>query len=86
MNYFEHFGIPMSFLIDEKELKRLYLTMSRKLHPDYYTLEDSMTQEAILERSSLNNEAYKVLKNPVSRMRYILDQKGVFQILLYLIL
>ena len=51
--------------------------MSRKLHPDFYTLDDQMTQEAILERSSLNNEAYKVLKHPFTRMKYILEEKGV---------
>ncbi|NNF34834.1 MAG: Fe-S protein assembly co-chaperone HscB [Saprospiraceae bacterium] len=76
MNYFEHFGIPMSFLIDEGELKKKYLAMSRQLHPDFYTLEDHITQEIILEKSSLNNEAYKVLKDPMSRMKYILELTG----------
>lgn len=76
MNYFEHFGIQMSFLIDEGDLKKRYLAMSRKLHPDFYTLDDHITQEIILEKSSLNNEAYKVLKNPMSRMKYILELTG----------
>ena len=66
----------MSFLIDEVDLKKRFLAMSRKLHPDFYTLDDRITQEIILEKSSLNNEAYKVLKDPMSRMKYILEVTG----------
>jgi len=66
----------MSFLIDEGDLKKRYLAMSRKLHPDFYTLQDHITQEIILEKSSLNNEAYKVLKDPMSRVKYILEVTG----------
>jgi len=73
MNYFELYDIPVAFDIDESELRRRYLDISRASHPDFHTLGTEEEKEKALEKSTLNNEAYKVLKNKMSRTKYILE-------------
>ncbi len=77
MKYFEIFGLKPSFHLDESELRKQFLVNSKKYHPDFHTLESEEAQEKILALSSLNNEAYKVLKDKVKRMAYILSEKGL---------
>ncbi len=77
MTFFELYEIPISFKVDKKALKKKFYTLSRKFHPDFYTLEGEEKQAEILELSSLNNKAYKVLSNFDKRMKYVLDLKGV---------
>ncbi len=77
MNYFELYDIPVSFKVDKKALKRKFYELSRKFHPDFYTLEDEAKQAEILALSSLNNEAYKALTDFNKRMKYVLDLKKV---------
>jgi molecular chaperone HscB len=77
MNYFEFFEIPISFKLDEAELKRTFYANSKKYHPDFYTLESEEKQMEVLELSTLNNNAYKTLSDFDKRMKYILDVKGI---------
>lgn len=76
MNYFEFFDLPVSFLIDQADLKRKFYINSKKYHPDFYTLETEERQAETLELSTLNNQAYKTLSDFDLRMKYILDLKG----------
>ncbi len=76
MNYFEFFDIPVSFLLDEAQVKRTFYQNSKKYHPDFYTLESEEKQMEVLEMSTLNNEAYKTLSDFDKRMKYILEIKG----------
>lgn len=77
MNYFEFFDIPVQFQLDEAQLKRQYYVNSKKYHPDFYTLESAEKQAEILQLSTLNNEAYNTLANFDTRMRYVLQLKGI---------
>ena len=77
MNYFEFYNIPVSFKVDNAALKAIFYSNSKKYHPDFFTLENDEKQAEILELSTLNNEAYKTLKDFDKRMKYILDQKGI---------
>lgn len=77
MNYFELYDIPESFTIDQAVLKKKFLELSRKYHPDFYTLYGEGDQEDALKMSVLNNEAYKTLKNKNLLTAYILELHGV---------
>jgi len=79
MTYFDLYNIPVSFTINKAALKKQYYALSREYHPDFYTQESETKQAEILELSSLNNEAYKVLRNFDKRMKYILGLKGVIE-------
>lgn len=77
MDYFEWFQLPEGFYIDEEALRKQYLQNSRRFHPDFHSLSEAAEQAEALEKSTLNNEAYKTLKDFDSRMRYILEKHGL---------
>jgi molecular chaperone HscB len=73
MNYFEFYELPEAFDIDEKAVKNKFYQLSKKYHPDFYANEDEAKQQEILELSTLNNKAYKVLSDRNKRIEYILQ-------------
>ena len=79
MTFFEFYDIPVSFLPDERLVKRRFYALSKKYHPDFYTLESEEKQAEILELSTFNNEAYKCLSDFDRRMKYILEVEGVLE-------
>ncbi len=77
MNYFEFYGILVSFKVDEAALRKQFYALSKKYHPDFYTLATDEEQAEALRLSTLNNEAYKVLNDFDKRMQYILKEKEI---------
>jgi molecular chaperone HscB len=77
MNYFSLFDINEGFYLDEKALKKRYYILSKKYHPDHYTLSVADEQLAALDKSALINEAYNTLVDFDSRMHYILQMHEV---------
>ena len=79
MNYFEFFEIPVSFFPDEADLRQRYLKNSKLYHPDFHTLAPAAQQSEVLEKSTLNNQAYLTLADFEKRLKYILELKGVLE-------
>lgn len=77
MNYFSFYNLPESFLVDEKAVQTKYYAFSREYHPDFYTMEPQEKQQEILEKSTLNTNAYRTLSHADRRMKYILEQHGL---------
>jgi molecular chaperone HscB len=63
--------------LDVVALEKQFYTMSRKLHPDRFAGKPAAEQEAALAQSSLLNDAYRTLKDPISRTQYLLKLEGV---------
>jgi molecular chaperone HscB len=76
-DYFTFFGFPRKLNIDEKQLEREFYDLSRKLHPDVYAQAENREQQWSLEQSSLLNDAYRALKDPIKRTEYLLRLEGV---------
>jgi molecular chaperone HscB len=72
MNYFDFYGIPEAFQLNEGAIKKKFYELSKLYHPDFYTNESEEKQQEILELSTLNNKAYQTLSNPAKRLEYIL--------------
>jgi len=72
MNYFEFYGLPEAFTLDEALIKKKFYQLSKEYHPDFYANEDDAKQQEILELSTLNNKAYQTLLSPAKRLEYIL--------------
>ncbi len=77
MNFFEFYGLPVAFKVDASALRSAFLQNSKKYHPDFHTLAGDAEQAEMLERSTLNNEAYKTLADEDRRMRYVLEINGL---------
>jgi molecular chaperone HscB len=76
-NYFEFYGLPIKFFIDENQLRQKYLTISRSNHPDFFA-NDTEKQEEVMKTSAFNNKVYSTLKTFDSRLEYILAQSGLY--------
>lgn len=77
VDYFTFFGLPRKLNVDVTNLEREFYQLSRKLHPDLYSVADPREQEWSLEQSSLLNDAYRTLKDPIKRTEYLLRLEGV---------
>ena len=76
MNFFEYYNLSMSFHVDEGELRKAFHQKSKIHHPDLYLGDDEKYNQA-LEESGRNNKAYEALKSFPSRVKYILEEKGL---------
>src|SRR5664279_5009360 len=76
-DYFQVFGLPRRFTIDTPGLERAFYRLSRKLHPDVYARASEEEQDWSLRNASLLNDAYRTLKDPISRTEYLLRLEGV---------
>lgn len=76
-DYFVFFGLPRKLTIDLADLERRFRELSRQFHPDYFYNATTAERLASLERSSYLNDAYRVLRQPVDRVEYLLKLEGV---------
>src|SRR3990172_5051254 len=75
-DYFTFLGVPRKLNLDGEELDRLFRVLSRQFHPDYFYNRDPAERHASLARSSYLNDAYRTLRQPVSRIAYLLELEG----------
>src|ERR1700691_6216598 len=76
-DYFVMFGLPPKLDLDAQALEKQFYRYSRKLHPDVHARASQQEQEWSLAQASLLNDAYRTLKNPLERTRYLLKLEGV---------
>lgn len=76
-DYFSFFALPQELQINENELEQLFHQLSWKLHPDNFVKASEFERNLALERSSELNDAYRTLRDPVSRVEYLLLRAGV---------
>lgn len=76
MNYFELFEMPFSLKTDAVYVKKKFLELSRKFHPDFYTTSSEEEQEMALEKAALINRAYKIFSNTDETIFYFLQLNG----------
>ena len=75
-DYFSFFDLRPAPTVDQAALKKAFYANSKRFHPDFHTLSDAETQADILEKSTLNNRAYKVLADDDQRLKHLLELKG----------
>jgi len=75
--YFDMFSLPRKLTIDMAALERDFYKLSRQLHPDLYARKSAEEQAWSLRQSSLLNDAYRTLKDPVARTAYLLKLEGI---------
>lgn len=76
-DYFAFMGLPHRLNIEAAELERRFRALSRQFHPDFFYNATTAERRASLERSSYLNDAYRTLRDPVTRLQYTLQIEGL---------
>ena len=77
VDYFAFFGLPRKLTVDVPQLEKDFYELSRKLHPDLSARASAREQEWSLEQSSMLNDAYRTLRDPIKRTQYLLRLEGI---------
>ena len=76
-NHFELFGLVPGYALEPERLERAYLEIQARIHPDRFAHAGDAERRASMQWTTRVNEAYRTLKDPVERARYLLELKGV---------
>src|SRR5450432_2081383 len=77
VDYFTFFGFPRKLNLDTALLEKEFYALSRRLHPDVFGQAEDQERAWSLEQSSMLNDAYRTLKDPMKRTEYLLRLEGV---------
>lgn len=75
-NYFSFFKIPSKFHLNLSQLENKFYELSRKFHPDFFSQASEQEHRYSTERTSMLNDAYRTLKDPIKRANYLLTLQG----------
>jgi molecular chaperone HscB len=75
-DYFTFFGLERKLQIDAGALQKRFYELSKQWHPDRFSRSPAEDQNQALEATSILNDGYRTLKDPVKRAEYLLAQEG----------
>ena len=76
-SHFELFGLPPAFAVDAAALDRAYREIQSRVHPDRFAHAGDAERRASMQWTTRVNEAYRILKSPLQRAKYLLELNGV---------
>lgn len=76
-NYFQLFGLPVVFRIDNDKLEKKYRELQLLLHPDRYATAGDKERRMAAQAASYVNDAYRTLKDECERAAYLLKLGGM---------
>lgn len=77
MTYFEVFSLPTKLALDTASLEKSFYKLSREYHPDRFASKSAEEQAEATDKSSLLNDAYRTLRDPIRRTEYLLELEGI---------
>ncbi|EJK2116194.1 co-chaperone HscB [Vibrio navarrensis] len=77
MNHFELFGLPTQYQLDGSLLSSQFRELQKRFHPDNFATASERDRLLAVQKAAQINDAYQVLKHPISRAEYLLAQNGV---------
>ena len=75
-DYYDLLGIERRLKLSADDLQKRFYELSRQLHPDHFMRKSETERQYSLDASSILNDAYRALKDPVKRAQYLLSQEG----------
>jgi len=76
-DHFSLLGLPRSFRIDPQHIESAWKKVALAVHPDRFATRSAAEKRVAMQWSSQANEAYRILKDPMSRARYLCELAGV---------
>ena len=76
-NLFEILRLTPTFVLDAKALEASYFAAQRLVHPDRLVGKPDAERVAAFGRAELVNDAYDMLKNPLTRAQHLLELQGI---------
>jgi molecular chaperone HscB len=76
-NHFELFGLQPRFRLELAELERAYRSIQSRVHPDKFVHASDAERRRSMQSATQVNEAYRTLKSPLARARYLLALREV---------
>jgi molecular chaperone HscB len=77
MQFYEALGLEPKLALDPEELKKHFYERSRQWHPDRFSRASAAERQKSLEMTSMLNDAFRTLRDPVARAEYFLAQNGI---------
>ena len=75
-NDFVLFGLPERFALDRNELDARWRKLQASAHPDRFASDGAAAQRVAMQWSVRINEAYRRLREPLSRAAYLCELRG----------
>jgi len=75
-DFFTVFGLTPRLNVDLRSLETEFHRLSRRLHPDRFARAEQNEKEWSLADTALLNDAYRTLKDPITRTEYLLKLHG----------
>jgi molecular chaperone HscB len=76
-SHFELFGLAPAYALETEALERSYREIQSQVHPDRFAHAGDAERRASLQWTTRVNEAFQILKNPVTRAKHLLELHGV---------
>jgi molecular chaperone HscB len=75
-DHFQRLGLARNFALDGDELSRRYFALQSRLHPDRFANKTAKERAASLAQATALNDAYRTLRDPVTRAACLLQLAG----------
>ena len=75
-NDFAIFSLPERFAIDRADLDARWRKLQASAHPDKFAADGAVAQRVAMQWSVRINEAYRRLREPLSRAAYLCELRG----------
>jgi len=77
MKYYDALGLEPKLALEPDDLKKRLYDRSRQWHPDRFSRASSEEKQRSEEMTSMLNDAFRALRDPVSRAEYFLRESGL---------
>ena len=76
-DHFSLFGLPARFDLDAQALESAWRAVAAQVHPDRFATASPAERRVAMQWAARANEAYRVLRDPLLRARYLCEQAGI---------
>lgn len=76
-DHFRLFGLEPAFALDVDALEQAYRRIQAEVHPDRHASGGDAARRVAMQWTTRANEAYRTLKSPLERAKYLLELNGV---------